>query len=47
MKVVLADIEEASLIKAEEELKAFKTDLLSAVCDVSKEKDAQVLSRPD
>lgn len=45
MKVVLADIEEASLIKAEEELKIFKTDLLLVVCDVSKEKDIQLLSK--
>lgn len=45
MKVVLADIEEASLVEAEEELKSFKTDLLSVICDVSKEKDIQLLSK--
>lgn len=45
MKVVLADIEEASLLKAEGELKVFKTDLLLVVCNVSKEKDIQLLSK--
>lgn len=45
MKIVLADIDEASLAKAEEELKFFKTDLLSVVCDVSKEKDIQLVSK--
>jgi NADP-dependent 3-hydroxy acid dehydrogenase YdfG len=45
MKVVLVDIDEASLIEVKEELKSFKTDLLSVVCDVSKEKDIQLLSK--
>ncbi|AZV59151.1 SDR family NAD(P)-dependent oxidoreductase [Clostridium sp. AWRP] len=45
MKIVLADIEEDSLIKAEEELRVFKADLLLVVCDVSKEKDIQLLSK--
>lgn len=45
VKVVLADIDETSLIEAEEELKSFKADLLSVVCDVSKEKDIQLLAK--
>lgn len=45
MKVVLADIDEASLIEVEEELKSFKTDLLSVFCDVSKEEDIKLLCK--
>lgn len=45
MKIVLADIDEASLVKVEEELKFFKTDLLSVICDVSKKKDIQLVAK--
>lgn len=45
MKVVLADIDEPSLIKVKEELKCFQTDLLAVPCDVSNGRDIQLLSK--
>lgn len=44
MKVVLADIDEASIIQAEKYLQAIGTDTLSVICDVSKESDIKLLS---
>jgi NAD(P)-dependent dehydrogenase (short-subunit alcohol dehydrogenase family) len=45
MKVVLADIEEASLAKAETELKAAGARVLGVRTDVSKRSDVELLSR--
>ncbi len=45
MKVVLADVEEASLAKAEEELKAAGGTVLAVKTDVSKRSDVELLAR--
>ncbi len=44
MKVVLADIEEESLISIEKRLKSLGVETLAIVCDVSKEEDIITLS---
>lgn len=45
MRVVLADIEEASLAKAESELRALGGDVLSHKTDVSKRSEVEMLAR--
>jgi NAD(P)-dependent dehydrogenase (short-subunit alcohol dehydrogenase family) len=45
MKVVLADVEEAALVKAEEELKASGASTLAVLTDVSKPDDVEALAR--
>ncbi len=45
MRTVLADIEEAALIKAESQLKAEGAQVIPVVVDISKIKDIQKLSR--
>lgn len=44
MKVVLSDIEEEALLRAEKELKANGADVLTVVTDVSKEEDMRILA---
>jgi NAD(P)-dependent dehydrogenase (short-subunit alcohol dehydrogenase family) len=45
MKVVLADVEEQALVKAEAELKAGGASVLSVLTDVSKYSDVEALAR--
>lgn len=45
MKVVLADVEAQALAQAEKELKETGADVLSVVCDVSKESDIESLAQ--
>lgn len=45
MKVVLADIDEAALAKAETELKAMGAAVLAVKTDVSKRSDVELLAR--
>jgi len=45
MKVVLADVEESALARAEQELKAAGATILAVRADVSKREDVESLAR--